>query len=93
MSPISSRKSVPVWAFSNLPIRWLTAPLNAPFSCPKNSDSSRFSGTAAQLIVTNGFERRSLREWMERATSSLPVPVSPRMSTVRLVSAAVMIWS
>jgi hypothetical protein len=48
---------------------------------------------AAQLITTKGLERRSLREGMERAMSSFPVPVSPRMSTVRSVSAAVRICS
>ncbi len=30
------------------------APVNAPFMYPKNSDSSRVSGIAAQLMVTKG---------------------------------------
>jgi hypothetical protein len=32
MSPISSRNSVPPEHCSNFPIRWRSAPVNAPFS-------------------------------------------------------------
>jgi len=39
MSPISSRKSVPPSACSNLPVWREAAPVNAPFSWPKSSDS------------------------------------------------------
>ena len=39
-------------------------------------------GSAEQLTATNGSLRRVLASWSARATSSLPVPVSPRMSTV-----------
>ena len=42
---------------------------------------------AAQLTATKGFETRGLFLWMARATSSLPVPVSPVMRTVALVGA------
>ena len=35
----------------------------------------------AQLMGRNGWSRRSLRSWMIRAITSLPEPVSPRMST------------
>ena len=52
MSPTSSRKSVPPSACSKRPMRCLSAPVNAPFSCPKSSDSSRFSCSAAQLTLT-----------------------------------------
>jgi hypothetical protein len=34
-----------------------SAPVNAPFSYPNNSDSMRSIGRAAQLTVTNGFLR------------------------------------
>src|SRR6187455_2439100 len=51
MSPISSRNSVPPSACSKRPMRCLSAPVNAPFSWPNNSDSSRFSCSAAQLTV------------------------------------------
>ena len=45
-------------------------------------DSSSVSGIAAQFTLTNGTSRSALRSWIARATSSLPVPVSPVMSTV-----------
>ena len=37
------------------------APVNAPFSWPKSSDSMSSDGTAAQFTVTNGLSRRGLR--------------------------------
>ncbi len=37
---------------------------------------------APQLTTTNGPSRRGLAKWMARATSSLPVPLSPVMRTV-----------
>src|SRR3546814_8002980 len=49
MSPTSSRNRVPPLACSILPSVVLTAPVKAPFSWPNSSDSSRFSGIAAQL--------------------------------------------
>ena len=54
MSPISSRKSVPPLACSKRPIRWRSAPVKAPRSWPKSSDSSSVSGSAAQLTLTKG---------------------------------------
>ena len=42
---------------------------------------------AAQFTLMSGMSRCALRLWMARATSSLPVPVSPVMSTVLFVSA------
>ena len=44
ISEISSSSSVPPVASSNLPMRRAIAPVNAPFSWPNSSDSSRFSG-------------------------------------------------
>ncbi len=81
-SPISSRNSVPRCASSNLPGLRATAPVNAPFSCPKSSVSSRLSGIAAQLMATNGPSDRGLSACSARANSSLPVPLSPSSSTV-----------
>ena len=81
-SPISSRNSVPPSATSNSPTRCSSAPVKAPLRWPKSSLSIRFSGKAPQLIATNGCSRRRLCSCSERATSSLPVPVSPRISTV-----------
>ena len=42
---------------------------------------------AAQFTLISGMSRCALRAWMARATSSLPVPVSPVIRTVLLVSA------
>ena len=78
---ISSRKTVPPLACSNLPMRRSTAPVKAPFSWPKSSDSMMLSGTAPQLMATKGEPPRGLRSWMARATRSLPVPVSPNSKT------------
>ena len=51
------------------------------------------SGIAATLTATNGCVLRSLRRWMARATSSLPVPLSPEISTVAgVVAIWVMSW-
>ena len=54
MSPISSRKSVPPCADSNLPLRRAIAPVKAPFSWPNSSLSSSVSVRAAQFMATNG---------------------------------------
>ena len=48
---------------------------------------------AAQLTATNGPRCRALRWCSACATSSLPVPLSPRISTVRSVSATFWIVS
>ena len=87
ISPISSRKSVPPWASSKTPRRSLTAPLNAPRTCPKSSVSIRFSGMAPQSTGTKGPEARDDAACSERAATSLPVPVSPAMSSVAFVDA------
>jgi hypothetical protein len=54
ISETSSSNSVPPVASSNLPIRRAMAPVNAPFSWPNSSDSSRCSGIAAQLTEMKG---------------------------------------
>ena len=46
---------------------------------------------AAQLMATNGFALRGLSEWMVRATNSLPVPLSPVMSTEAVLGATISI--
>jgi hypothetical protein len=66
------------------------APVNEPFSWPKSSLSSRFSGSAATFTAMNGRCRRGESRWMPRATSSFPVPLSPRIRTVVLTGA---IWT
>ena len=85
MSPISSRKMVPPSAMSNFPGLKLVAPVKAPFSWPNNSLSSRSSGMAAQLSLIKGLSCRLLWSWILAATNSLPVPLSPKISTVESV--------
>jgi hypothetical protein len=82
MSPISSRKIVPPSASSKRPLRVASAPVNAPFSWPNSSLSSSSAGMAPQLIGTNGRAWRGEQSWMARATTSLPVPDSPSISTL-----------
>ena len=69
--------------------RCAMAPVNAPFSWPNSSLSSRPVGMAAQFSLTNVRPRRPLRLWMARAISSLPVPVSPWINTVESVGATI----
>ncbi len=87
MSPISSSISVPPSASSMRPAREAVAPVNAPFSCPNSSLSINSPGIAVQFTTTNGCGARWLPRWISRATSSLPVPVSPRTSTVESTAA------
>ncbi len=84
MSPISSRKSVPPSACSKRPRRIASAPVKAPFSWPKSSDSSRSDAIAEVLSAMKGAFPRGLCRCSARATSSLPVPDSPVTSTDRL---------
>ncbi len=65
------------------------APVKAPRSWPKNSDSKSVSGSAAQLTAIIGAALRAERAWMKRASTSLPVPDSPVMMTVESARAAV----
>ncbi len=61
--------------------------MKAPFSWPNNSEAIRSRGIAAQFTLTNGRAERPDRRWMARATSSLPVPVSPVIRTVESLGA------
>ena len=81
-SPISSRKSVPPSVSSKSPSLRASAPVKAPRSWPNSSLSKSCSGIAEQFSGVKGFLRRGLLKWIARATSSLPVPLSPRTSTV-----------
>ena len=70
------------------PARRASAPVKAPFSWPNSSLSSSSRLIAAQFTATNGRAApRGCGSWSACATSSLPVPISPRISTVRSVSA------
>ncbi len=78
---------MPPCARSKAPFTCFTAPVKAPFSCPNSVLSTRFSGSAAQLMEMKGPSLRSLRLWTVRARSSLPVPDSPWMRTAARVGA------
>ena len=87
ISPISSKNSVPPSANSKRPLRAEKAPVNAPFSCPNNSLSNSSAGIAPQLTGTKGPLFRPDTSWIARATTSLPVPDSPKINTLALLSA------
>ena len=92
-SAISSKKSVPLSASSNRPLRRSLAPVKAPFSCPNSSDSNKLGVKAAQFTLIKACLLRLLNLYKLRATSSLPVPFSPRISTVVSVSLTNLICS
>jgi hypothetical protein len=78
---------LPPSASSKRPSLRLSAPVKAPRSWPNSSLSTSPAEIAPQLTLTKGRSRRLLWLWMARATSSLPVPVSPKISTVLSVAA------
>ena len=61
ISVISSRNRVPPSASSHKPARSRSAPVNAPRTCPKSSESINSDGIAPQLTATNAPEARLLR--------------------------------
>ena len=69
------------------PGRSVIAPVNAPRTWPNSADSISSSGTAPQSNTMNGPSLRGLWRWISSASSSLPVPVSPSISTVASVAA------
>ena len=87
ISVISSSSRVPPLARSNTPSRVRIAPVKLPRSCPNSSASISVAGIAAQLMATNGLSARGLMAWIDSATSSLPQPLSPQISTVESVGA------
>ncbi len=78
---------MPPFASSNAPARALVAPVNAPFSCPNSSLSISVPTTAAQSTTMYGAGARGDSVCSVRAIMSLPVPVSPSISTVASVGA------
>lgn len=63
------------------------APVNEPFMCPKSWLSINEGAAAPQSKTTKGPEARELAVCIARARRSLPVPVSPRIVTVRSLGA------
>ena len=88
ISLISSRRSVPPSAASKSPCLLEMAPVKAPRTCPKSSDSISSFGIAAQFTPTNGPFLRLELKWIVLARSVLPVPLSPVRSTVARDSAS-----
>ena len=78
---------MPLSATWNLPLRWLIAPVNAPFTWPKSSLSATDSASAAQFKYSSGLLARADCWWICLAINSLPVPVSPKINTLSSVSA------
>ncbi len=83
---------MPPAARSKAPARAESAPVKAPRSCPNSSLSTSCAGKVVQSRVTKGPPCRSEFTCTARAKSPLPTPVSPRRSTVAIVSAARVIW-
>ena len=88
MLPISSRKTEPPSATSNSPRLLATAPVKAPRMWPKRLLSSRSAGIDPELTVTKGPSARREWWWIALATSSLPVPLSPRIRMLLFAGAA-----
>ena len=80
--PISSKNTVPEFASSIRPCLVVVALVNDPFMWPKSSLSNSVPTSAPQSTTTKGRSRRKLFSQTARATTSLPVPDSPAMSTV-----------
>ena len=57
---------MPPFACSKTPSRELVAPVKAPFSCPKSSDSIRFFAAAPQSKTRKAFLERLERSWTAR---------------------------
>ena len=84
---------MPPLAASKAPRRSWVAPVKAPFSWPKSSLSTSSAGMEPQSTTTKGPEARGLAWWSASATNSLPVPLSPSMSTVASVAARRASWA
>ncbi len=82
MLAISSRNSVPPSAISKRPTRSVLASVKAPFTWPNSSLSKTPSARPPVLTVTSGRVERSETECSVCATSPLPVPFSPVISTL-----------
>ena len=84
-SPISSRNSVPPADVRTRPGWSVSAPVKLPRRWPNNWLSASSRVVVVQLYGRNVAAERGEPAWMARATSSLPVPLSPVMSTVSAV--------
>ena len=87
ISATSSRNSVPPWAERTMPSMFCSAPVNAPRTWPKNWLSNSEGLIPAQLTGMKGRFLRRLFAQSLRAKSSLPVPLSPSISTQQSLGA------
>ena len=89
--PISSRNNVPQAASSQKPCFLLSAPVNAPFSCPNRAEAASSFESRPQSTATNGLPARLLLACIFPAMCSFPVPLSPNINTFMLVGATSLI--
>ena len=92
-SPTSSRNIVPPSATSKYPDRVDVAPVKAPFSCPKSSESIVPSGIAPQFTAINLLCFLCESWWMIFGKDSFPTPLSPVTKTVISVGATLTAFS
>ena len=78
---------MPPCASSNSPGLAARASVNAPRTWPNSSSSTSEAEIAAQFTLMNGPLRRGPRRCTPSATSSFPLPLSPRISTVESAAA------
>ena len=86
-SPTSSKKIVPPSASAKYPLRSLIAPVKAPFSWPKSSESMVPSGIAPQFTAIYCPCLRRLNWWIICGKFSFPTPLSPVINTDKSVGA------
>src|SRR5690606_245362 len=84
---------VPPSASSKYPLRVCVAPVKAPFSCPKSSESMVPSGMAPQFTAMYLACLRWESAWMILGIASLPTPLSPVTNTEISVGATWMAFS
>ena len=61
--------------------------MNAPLTCPNSSLSSSCGDSDGHDTTLNRLPARALHAWIALASTPLPVPLSPRTSTVASVGA------
>lgn len=84
-SPTSSKKNVPLLAYSIKPNFKGSELVKALFSYPNNLLSKRFSGIAPQLMETKGWFFLIPLKWMALAMNSLPLSLSPVINKFALL--------
>jgi hypothetical protein len=84
ISLISSSRACPVGELEAAAAH-LVGPGERALLVPKSSDSEQVLAQRGAVDGEHRRSRRSLAAWIARATTSLPVPLSPRISTVALL--------